>query len=100
MRDRRTLANPRCVAPDAFEIPSIPPPRWTPARIFLCVLAATFALWLGFLFMPVCEPLGDEAAFQTVRSLEERAASGEPFEKKKNGRWYLCKSRLARAFTF
>jgi hypothetical protein len=73
------------------------------ARIFWWALAAAFALWLVFLFWPICEPLGDdaaEAAFQTVRSLEERAAGGEPFEKKSNGRWYICKSRLARAFTF
>jgi hypothetical protein len=91
------------VAPDAFEIPPVPAPRWTLARSFVCALAAMFALWLVFLFWPVCEPLGDdaaEAAFQTVRSLEERAAGGEPFEKKSDGRWYLCKSRFVRAFTF
>jgi hypothetical protein len=69
----------------------------------MCLLAATFVLLVGLLFWPVCEPLGDaaaEAAFQTVRSLEERAARGEPFEKKSDGRWYVCKSRFVRAFTF
>ena len=60
--------------------------------VLLCLaLALAYVLW------PVCVPLPDEASFETVRSLEERAASGEPFAKR-GGRWHQCKSRLARAF--
>ena len=62
--------------------------------VLLCL-----ALSIAYLFWPVCEPILDVEAFETVRSLEERAASGEPFEKK-DGRWYVCKPRLVRAFTF
>jgi hypothetical protein len=53
------------------------------------------------LFFPVCEPIprSELPVFESVSSLEERAASGEPF-RKVNGRWNVCKSRLARAFFF
>jgi hypothetical protein len=64
-----------------------------------CVVLALLALLFGSLLMPVCVPIpkSSVASFESVVSLEERAASGEGF-KKKNGRWYQCKSRLARAF--
>jgi len=60
--------------------------------VLLCI-----AVSIVYLFWPVCQPIGDVPAFEGVRSLEERAARGEPFEKK-DGIWYLCKPRLARAF--
>jgi hypothetical protein len=62
--------------------------------LVLCV--GVFVLWL---LSPVCVLIPDAElpAFETVRSLQERAAQGEPFENKQ-GHWYQCKSRLARAF--
>ncbi len=73
--------------------------RWKVGPIVTCVVIALLALLLGSLFMPVCVPIPKSSvtSFESVVSLEERALGGEPF-KKKNGRWYQCKSRLARAF--
>jgi hypothetical protein len=75
--------------------PSGPPPK-AGLQVLVGVLLC-LALSLVYLLWPVCVPLPDEASFETVRSLEERAAGGEPFAKK-DGRWHQCKSRLARAF--
>lgn len=71
-----------------------PPKAWRQVLggVLLCL-----ALSIAYLLWPVCQPIPDEAAFETVHSLEERAASGDPFEKK-GGRWHQCKTRLARAF--
>jgi hypothetical protein len=60
----------------------------------LCI--GLFVLWV---LSPVCVPIPDDdlLLFEESHSLEERAARGEPFEQK-DGRWYQCKLRLARAF--
>jgi hypothetical protein len=87
------------MAPNGFEPPIAPISRWTPRRIFVGVLLTMLALWIGSWFLPVCQTLGDERPFETEMSLEERAARGEPFEKR-HGHWYQCKSRLARKAFF
>jgi hypothetical protein len=83
---------------NSSEVPRRPSPR----NIILSVFLVAFCALVYFvLFHPVCQPipLSRLPAFEAVRSLEERAASGEPFEKR-DGRWQICKSPLARAFTF
>jgi hypothetical protein len=62
-------------------------------------LLLCLGLLLVYVMWPVCVPIPDSEVpnFETVRSLEERAAQGEPFEKK-GAHWYQCKARLARAF--
>ena len=73
--------------------------RPNPRRWVIGVLLLLLTLLVGTMFMPVCEPIPDRRPFESVMSLEQRKARGEPFEKK-NGRWHVCKSRLARAFFF
>jgi hypothetical protein len=75
--------------------------RWKAGPFVLGLLLAFAALVIGSLFSRVCVPIPDRElpAFESVMSMEERAAQGEPFEKKGN-HWYQCKSRLARAFFF
>jgi hypothetical protein len=65
------------------------------------VVAAAIVLGVIWLSTPLCVPILDAElpAFETVLSLKERAARGEPFEKK-DGHWYQCKSRLVRLFFF
>ena len=82
-------------------VPDLPPelePRTRAKWIVIGVLVTMLALLVGSLFLPVCVPI-DTLAFENQMSLEERAARGEPFQKK-GRRWYQCKSRLARAFFF
>ncbi|HEY3496710.1 MAG TPA: hypothetical protein VGK73_18550 [Polyangiaceae bacterium] len=76
-------------------------PRRKVGRIVVGVLLALAAALVGSLFMPVCVRIPDEQvpAFESVSPLSERAARGEPFEKK-GKHWYQCKSRLARMFFF
>jgi hypothetical protein len=73
----------------------------TVKAIAYALLFTLLALIVGYMSTPVCTriPKADVRAFETVKTLEERAASGEPFRKKK-GHWYQCKSRLARAMFF
>jgi hypothetical protein len=76
--------------------------RTSPRRIILSVFAiAGVALVYFVVVHPECKPipLSHLSAFESISSLEERAARGEPFEKR-NGRWQVCKSPLAWAFTF
>ena len=70
-------------------------------RILGWAFVALLALGIGWLLMPICKQIPDTElpAFESHMSLEQRAARGEPFEKKAD-HWYICKSRLARAFFF
>jgi hypothetical protein len=87
---------------------------WVPSLLLLAF--TLFRRWRGrgvvaivagllyfsvFLAHPVCDeiPASTQANFETVISLEERARRGEPFEKL-DGKWYQCKSWLARQFFF
>jgi hypothetical protein len=87
--------------PDESELPAGLRPRWKVGPLIASVAVAFVALAVGSLFMPVCDPIPDRdlPAFETVMSLERRAAQGEPF-KKKGDHWYQCKSALARAMFF
>ena len=64
-------------------------------------IAGVFAVAIVACLHPVCVPIpdGDIPAFETVMSLEQRAARGEPF-RNFSGHWYQCKSFLARSFFF
>ena len=75
-------------------------PRRTGLWVLGAGLASGVAL-VGYLLQPVCERLPDSyvSAPGQREALAERAARGEPFEERK-GRWYQCKSRLARALFF
>ncbi len=81
-------------APQPTSSSRIRPTTQIALGLLLCV-----GLLVLYVLSPVCVPIydADEPSFETVRSLEERAARGEPFEQKE-GKWYQCKSRLARAF--
>jgi len=54
-----------------------------------------------FLAHPVCDeiPAAIQSNFETVKTLEERAQLGEPFARI-GGKWYQCKSWIARQFFF
>lgn len=71
---------------------SEPPIRRTsPRRIILSVFAIAGIALAYFVFMhTVCKPIPISRLrdFESVQSLEERAASGEPFEKR-DGRWQV-----------
>jgi hypothetical protein len=71
------------------------------ARIWGLAFVGLLALGIGWLLMPTCEQIPDAElpVFESTMSLEQRAARGEPFEQK-GDHWYICKSRLARAFFF
>lgn len=74
----------------------------SPRLVFAVVFGVAFVGVVYFVvFFPVCKPIprAQLPAFESVSSLEERAASGEPF-RKVNGRWSVCMSPLARAFRF
>jgi hypothetical protein len=73
-------------------------PRFIIGSVF-AIFGIAFVYFVAF--HPECRPIpiSQLAAFQSARSLEERAANGEPFEKR-DGRWQICKSPLARAFFF
>jgi hypothetical protein len=64
-------------------------------------VASMLILSLAALEHPVCVPIpeNERPAFETVITLQERAARGEPFCKL-GDRWYQCKSVISRAFFF
>jgi hypothetical protein len=66
-------------------------------------LGAVGALVLAYVLLahPVCDPIPPDElpAFETVMPIAARAAAGEPF-REFDGRWYQCKSYIARAFFF
>ena len=72
-------------------------------RRFRPAAVASFAVLtaLAALAHPVCVhiPESERPAFESVRSLPERAAQGESFCHLK-GQWYLCKSYISTAFFF
>ncbi len=70
-------------------------------RIFWGAFVVMLVLGIGWLMMPICELIPDSQlpVFESNVTMEQRAARGEPFEKK-GKHWYICKSRLARAFFF
>ena len=73
-----------------------------PRGLRILVLAVALVSSCGAaLLHPVCDPIHDDEvpAFESVQSLEERAAHGEPFCEL-DGHWYQCKSFLARSFFF
>jgi hypothetical protein len=63
--------------------------------------ASVLILSLAALAHPVCVliPEADRPTFETVISLQERAARGEPFCRFE-GEWYQCKSFISRTFFF
>jgi hypothetical protein len=69
-------------------------------RRVVLVLACLVYL-VVFVEHPVCDLIPPERQkdFETVRSLEERARQGEPFSHLE-GKWYQCKSWLARQLFF
>ena len=62
---------------------------------------ALAAMGIASLIHPVCVPItsSELPAFESVRSLEERAAAGEPFCRL-DGSWYQCKSYISRVWFF
>ena len=77
--------------------------RGQPSRKLVAIIIAVlmFGALLATLLVPICEPIPLDILprFETQRTLEERAAAGEPFARR-NGRWCVCRSGLARAFRF
>jgi hypothetical protein len=79
----------------------------TVARILLgragtgLVIVAAFVFAGVVLFHPVSDRIADEdvAKFETVYSLQERAAQGEPF-RQMQGHWYQVKPWIARLLFF
>lgn len=69
-------------------------------RVVLLVLSCVGLLGAALLH-PVCVPISEEErpAFESVRTLERRAAEGEPFCKLE-GRCYQCKSYISRSLFF
>jgi hypothetical protein len=73
-----------------------------PARLRAVYAVTSVAVIIGAaLAHPVCVliPAIDRPSYETVISLSDRAARGEPFVRFA-GEWYQCKSFLARAFFF
>jgi hypothetical protein len=70
------------------------------ARAIVGVAAAVVFGWV-VMFHPVSDliPDDDVPGFETVISLEERSARGEPF-KRMDGHWYQVKPWVARALFF
>lgn len=71
-------------------------------RFRLLVLSASIILIsVAALLHPVCVPIpeSDRPSFEAVRTLQQRAADGEPFCNL-DGQWYQCKSFLARSLFF
>ena len=73
--------------------------KWPGRRIVL--VAASLMYFAVYLLHPVCDEIPEavKGNFETVRTLEERARQGEPF-RRLDGRWYQCKSWLARQSFF
>jgi hypothetical protein len=69
-------------------------------RAILATIAAIVFLSVA-VFHPVSDRIPDDAVtkFETVASLEERAARGEPF-RRMDGHWYQVKPWIARALFF
>ncbi len=73
-----------------------------PARRRAMFAVASVALVMGAaLAHPVCVliPATERPSYETVISLSDRAARGEPFFRFA-GEWYQCKAALARVFYF
>jgi len=70
------------------------------SRVALGTIAAVVLLCVA-VFHPVSDRIPDESvpAFETVVSLEQRAAHGEPF-RRMDGHWYQVKPWIARALFF
>ena len=68
---------------------------------WVVLLAAGLIYVAVYLVHPVCDeiPPAIQSSFETVRTLEERASSGEPF-RRLDGTWYQCKSWLSRQLFF
>jgi hypothetical protein len=69
-------------------------------RVALLVLSLIGVFGAGLLH-PVCVPISEQErpTFESVRTLEQRAAEGEPFCRLE-GRWYQCKSYISRSLFF
>lgn len=65
------------------------------------LMTLLIGLAITALLHPVCIPITEQQRpnFESVKTLQERAAGGEPFCKI-DGRWYQCKSYLARMLFF
>jgi hypothetical protein len=70
------------------------------AGTILAMVAALLFVWV-VLFHPVSDRIPDEnvPAFETVSTLQERAAQGEPF-RRMQGHWYQVKPWIARQLFF
>jgi hypothetical protein len=70
------------------------------AGTILATMAALLFVWI-VLFHPVSDRIPDEdvATFETVHTLQERAAQGEPF-RQMQGHWYQVKPWIARLLFF
>jgi hypothetical protein len=84
-------------------MPDEPSPRTLPSWLavaFVFIVALGVAVYF-LAFRADCQPIpiSELPVFESSSTLEERAARGEPFEKR-DGRWQVCKSPLERAFFF
>jgi hypothetical protein len=69
----------------------------------LALLAAVLIGGAVFLFRPACVPIPEDTLAVFSPPIEERRETtfyGSPIFRQKNGRWFQCKTWIARQFFF